>query len=159
MLVKKYYDGEQIHRIISEEVKDYDTIMKILKRFADEPSALGTNLAEVGTDTISRQAAIDEIEYELEMINSALDSITLDFNARERLRQRRGEAKEILNSIQQLPSAQPQTARWIDDGSELGCQCSECCKSLDEYIHATECMTLIEIPKFCPNCGARMVKE
>lgn len=57
-------------------------------------------------DTISRQAAIDEIEYELEMINSALDSITLDFNTRERLRQRRGEAREILNSIQQLPSAQ-----------------------------------------------------
>lgn len=39
MLVKKYYDGLQVHRIISEEVKDYDTIMKILKRFADEPSA------------------------------------------------------------------------------------------------------------------------
>ena len=56
---------------------------------------------------ISLNAAIDEIEYELEMINSALDSTTLDFNARERLRQRRGEAREILNSIQQLPSAQP----------------------------------------------------
>ena len=39
MLKKKYYDGTQVHRIISEEVKDYDTIMKILKRFADEPSA------------------------------------------------------------------------------------------------------------------------
>ena len=59
-------------------------------------------------DLISRQAAIDEIEHELEMINSALDSITLDFNARERLRQRRGEAREILNSIQQLPPAQPE---------------------------------------------------
>ena len=57
-------------------------------------------------DSISRQAAIDEIEYELEMINSALDSLTLDFNARERLLQRKGEAREILNSIQQLPSAQ-----------------------------------------------------
>lgn len=62
-------------------------------------------------DTISRQAAIDEIEYELEMINSALDSITLDFNTRERLRQRRGEAREILNYIQQLPPAQPEQ-RW-----------------------------------------------
>ena len=65
-------------------------------------------------DCISRQAAIDEIEYELEMINSALDSITLDFNARERLRQRRGEAREILNSIQQLPSAQPEIIRCKD---------------------------------------------
>ena len=39
MLKKKYYDGTQVHRIISEEVKDYETIMRILKRFADEPSA------------------------------------------------------------------------------------------------------------------------
>jgi hypothetical protein len=39
MLEKKYYDGTQVHEIISEEVKDYDMIMKILKRFADEPSA------------------------------------------------------------------------------------------------------------------------
>ena len=68
----------------------------------------------IGTDCISRQAAIDEIKYELEMIDSALDSITLDFNARERLRQRRGEAREILNSIQQLPPAQPEIVRCKD---------------------------------------------
>lgn len=49
------------------------------------------------------------------------------------------------------------TGRWIDDGTELGCQCSECGKSLDEYINCgTEYMTLTEIPKFCPNCGADM---
>lgn len=66
------------------------------------------------SDLISRQDVIDEIKYELEMINSVLDSITLDFNARERLYQRRGEAREILNSIQQLPS--------IQSGSCSGCQ-------------------------------------
>lgn len=65
-------------------------------------------------DLIERQSAIDEIECELEMINSVLDSITLDFNARERLCQRRGEAREILNSIQQLPSAEPSIPiSWI----------------------------------------------
>lgn len=57
-----------------------------------------------------------------------------------------------------MPTVTPKqrTGYWIDDGSELGCQCSECGKSLDEYIHATECMTLIEIPKLCPNCGVKM---
>lgn len=73
-------------------------------------------------DTIYRQDAIDEIEYELEMINSALDSITLDFNARERLCQRKGEAREILNSIQQLTSAQPEIIRCkecINHGKEI----------------------------------------
>lgn len=63
-----------------------------------------------------------------------------------------------LGRIDMLPPVTPKqrTGKWIDDGSELGCQCSECGKSLDEYIHATECMTLIEIPKFCPNCGVKM---
>lgn len=70
-------------------------------------------------DLISRQAAIDEIEYELEMINSALDSLTLDYNSRERLRQRRGEAREILNSIQQLPSVTPQRTGWIPVSERL----------------------------------------
>ena len=65
---------------------------------------------------INKQVAIDEIEYEIEMINSALDSLTLDFNARERLYQRRGEAKEILNSIQQLPSVQPEG--WMERNKE-----------------------------------------
>lgn len=80
-------------------------------------------------DTIYRQAAIDEIEYELEMINSALDSITLDFNARERLRQRRGEAREILNSIQQLPSAQPERCSdCIANGGDWECDHIHCHK-------------------------------
>ena len=55
-------------------------------------------------DLISRQAAIDEVQYEIEMINHALDSLTLDYNTREKLHQRKGEAREILNSIETLPS-------------------------------------------------------
>jgi len=106
----------------------------------------------MNNDSISRQAAIDEIEYELEMINSALDSITLDFNARERLRQRRGEAREILNSIQQLPSVQLErkTGKWIrtrtmiHDG-EL--YCDQCGQEHPEQK---------KIWNFCPNCGADM---
>lgn len=66
-------------------------------------------------DLIYRQDAIDEIEYELEMMNSELDSITLDFETRGRLRQRIGEAREILNSIQQLPSAQPKPSTEIQE--------------------------------------------
>lgn len=108
------------------------------------------------SDLISKQAAIDEIEYELEMINSALDSITLDFNARERLRQRRGEAREILNSIQQLPSVQPEQkkGKWIYPSQdseiinkEFFSDCSVCgFSSMNEY-------------KYCPNCGAKMEGE
>ena len=81
------------------------------------------------SDLISRQAVIDEIKYELEMMNSALDSITLDFNARERLHQRKGEAREILNSVQQLPSVQ------LDTTCD-GCRYEEVCKT-----YAAPCVT------------------
>lgn len=53
---------------------------------------------------IYRQAAIDEVQYEIEMINNTLDSLTLDYNTRERLCQRKVEAREILNSIETLPA-------------------------------------------------------
>lgn len=35
----KYYTGEQIRRIITETISDYDTVMTLLGKFADEPSA------------------------------------------------------------------------------------------------------------------------
>lgn len=95
-------------------------------------------------DLIERQAAIDEIEYELEMINSALDSITLDFNTRERLRQRRGEAREILNSIQQLPSAQPDLCDGCD---RYGASCvGEGCGKLEvpKIIRCRDCISYQE---------------
>lgn len=112
------------------------------------------------SDLIDRQAAIDEIEHELEMINSALDSITLDFNARERLQQIRDEAREILNSIQKLPSAQ-HTGRWIgrhergilSNPDSITYECSECGYSV---------YTVYGMPRltnFCPWCGAEMKGE
>ena len=65
-----------------------------------------------------------------------------------------------IEDVKQLPPIQPKRGLWIDDGSELGCQCSQCGKTLDEYINCgTEYITLTEIPKFCPNCGADMKGE
>lgn len=105
MLVKKYYDGTQIRRIISEEVKDYDMIMKILKRFADEPSAqLGTNLAEVGTDCISRQAAIDAVsEYGCVWMEYSR-GMTKDEIAQRALNSAKA---TMIRIVKELPSAQP----------------------------------------------------
>lgn len=110
-------------------------------------------------DLINRQAVVDEIEYELKMINSALDSMTLDFSARERLRQRRGEAKEILNSVQQLPSAEPErkTGRWILSGIQNKADfdngnyyylCSNC-------QHSDLQAQSVDVP-YCWFCGAKM---
>lgn len=101
-------------------------------------------------DTISRQAAIDAAEKLLIGVSGITEQVITENNI-----------NYFCAEIMQLPPAQPElrAGYWIDDGSELGCQCSECGKSLDEYIHTTEYMTLIEIPKLCPNCGADMRRD
>lgn len=112
-LQKKYYTGEQIHDVITTCVSDYDTVMAILKKFAEMPSAqpdrgyieqikwerdlairqladLGYGLGEklrTNGDSISRQAAIDAVG----------DIHPLDYNA-----------QAIKARIEQLPSAQPE---------------------------------------------------
>ena len=122
-------------------------------RYNGMEELLSTNLAEVGTDVhdinvgelISRQAAIDAMA---ELQGRASTKAEL-----------KGISK-AWKRIKALPSVQPKRGLWIDDGSELGCQCSQCGKTLDEYINCgTEYMTLTEIPKFCPNCGADMRGE
>ena len=46
---------------------------------------------------------------------------------------------------------------WIDDGTELGCCCSKCGKTLDDYFDgALYEIYLKEMPNFCLNCGADM---
>jgi len=58
-------------------------------------------------DTISRQAAIDALTKNKEMINAALDSLMLDYNSRIIQQQRRGQINEDIETIEKLPSAQP----------------------------------------------------
>ena len=47
------------------DVWNVESMEEMIYRIKQLPSALGTNLAEVGTDTISRQAAIDALHMHL----------------------------------------------------------------------------------------------
>ena len=97
---------------------------------------LGTNLAEVGTDTISRQAAINKIL---------------------------GQPPEphypswYAEQIKELPPAEPKRAKWERHYSRPGVfadlcwHCSACgYKSSDGWANKFN---------FCPNCGADMRGE
>lgn len=66
------------------------------------------------------------------------------------------EIEDVLEDVEPADVAPVVHGRWIDDGTEFGCQCSECGKSLDDYVAPTEYASLNEIPNFCPNCGAKM---
>jgi hypothetical protein len=69
-------------------------------------------------DLISRQAAIEALTENKEMINAVLDSLTLDYNTRRNQEQRRGQINEDIETIKALPSAQPEQ-RWIPCSERL----------------------------------------
>jgi len=63
---------------------------------------------------INRQDAIDALTENKEMINAALDSLTLDYNTRRDQEQRRGQINEDIETIKALPSAQPEIIHCRD---------------------------------------------
>lgn len=117
--------GKSIIEILDDVGRDVDRL----------PSAHGTNLASLGTDCISRQAAIDAV-YK----NDRCTTI------KQRL--------DILPPIQ----PEPKRGKWIRTGSGSlydHYECSECGKA-----PKWECMGdnrwKIAFTGFCPNCGADM---
>ena len=90
----------------------------------------GTNLASLGTDCISRQAAIDATKkYYRAHDNDLLELIAFD--------------------IEQLPSAEPKRGQWILDRSGAYC-CSKCMEPCAGYV------MMKPRDKFCKMCGAKM---
>ena len=72
--------------------------------------------------------------------------------------------EDIARILNNMPTIQSEPERkegkWIDDGTELGCCCSECGVTLDDYFYgALYEVRLDKMPKFCPNCGADMRKR
>ena len=96
---------------------------------SDEPPSelykaaeVGTNLASLGTDCISRQSAVDALRtcYDTE-------TITMD-NGDEYINY--GDA---VGEIEQLPPIQPKRGKWILDRSGAYC-CSECMEPCAGYV-------------------------
>lgn len=74
-------------------------------------------------DLISRRAAINALIENKEMINTVLDSLTLDYNTRKNQEQRRGQINEDIETIKALPSAQPEHEYTMEEfmyGQDMG---------------------------------------
>lgn len=106
------------------------------KLIEEAPSALGTNLAEVSTDLISRQTLLDKFEPWLKV---------KDYNDGEL-----NMLKAILYEIRFMRSAEPKRGWWIEiinsRGVVVALRCSRCEKSPRHGVRSD----------FCPNCGADM---
>ena len=90
----------------------------------------------IGTDLISRQAAITALVY-----------------AKETGTMKCGELKCVIEVLNKVPSAQPMRGRWISADAMFGgvpFYCSECGENTLD--------TVMGKPRwnFCPNCGAKM---
>ena len=86
---------------------------------------LGTNLAEVGTDAISRQAAIDIIEDFPHGDVWNVESM-----------------EEMVDRIKQLPSAESESFEWCTDCKEYD-QEAHCCHRWNKVIKNT----LVEVER------------
>ncbi len=90
-------------------------------------------------DLISRQAAIDIVEFECG--------------------EWRGLARTIVKAIEQLLSAHPERKKgmWLVNG-DIHKECPFCGEDWDKYVFGDVWYTG-ELPKFCPNCGEDMRGE
>ncbi len=101
-------DKDGMHPISAE------TVLEVVKQLSEH----GTNLAEVGTDCISRQAAIDALEND----KAALDEIIKGMSAMDvRLDayvSQRNQVVYDIDTIEQLPPIQPVSCSEFPNNSD-----------------------------------------
>ena len=112
-------------------------------RYNGMENLLGTNLAEVGTDCISRQAAIDYFVTNVGFHDE--DGYPIEDT---------DELRKIWTEyFSGIPSAEPKRGKWISADAIFGgvpFYCSKCGENTRD--------TVMGKPRwnFCPNCGAKM---
>ena len=128
------YDTETITMDNGDEYINYGDAVGEIEQL---PSALGTNLAEVGTDLISRQALLDKFEPWLKV---------KDYNDGEL-----NMLKAILYEIRFMRSAQPETATVTIGRTKGSVTMWYECDACGEPIDICDC--------YCRKCGRKLKHE
>ena len=108
-------------------------------RYNGMENLLSTNLAEVGTDYISRQQAIDAL--------GELPTFTQDWSYNTWMY-----TDDVYNAIKELPPIQPKRGKWIEIEAFSDCRYVKCdqCKTVEVFYYGKR------NTNFCPHCGAKM---
>ena len=118
------WDCEIDHPVYQDTVGEL--MEAVIQVYEKHKPTLSTNLAEVGTDCISRQAAIDAV---MECYDN-------------------DELFEVYEwKLNELPTIQPKRGKWI---YQIGMvKCDQCLRAIRRIDHDG-------LLNFCPNCGAKM---
>ena len=152
---------KRLERVIQTGVPDKDgmhpisaeTVLEVVK------SQLSTNLAEVGTDCISREQAIDALENDKAALSQIISGMSANDAQLDHYLAQRNQVVYDIDAIKQLPSiqpAQPKRGKWIKT-ARWGrvYYCDQCRNYLDfDGVNAGRGST-----NYCPNCGADMRGE
>ena len=103
-------------------------------------------------DTISRQAAINALNEQIEQCNKALGSFDISANDEYAVKVERASLIAYREQLENLPSAQPERkmGKWIYN-SPVTMKCDQCGFVIKDW----DWHRFI----FCPNCRADMRKE
>ena len=95
---------------------------------------------------ISRQAAIDALDEQIEQCNKSLSSFDISMKDEFAVKVERASLMAFRETLEYLPSAEPKRGKWVDDGDPLMLTCGNCGYGVMRYNNTP----------FCPNCGAKM---
>jgi len=109
-------------------------------------------------DTISRQAALDALNEQIEQCNKALGSFDISLKDEFAIKVERASLKAYKEQLENLPTVQPKRGKWIDavipnDNGDLLVQVCDQCNTFFPLAYTGGGH------HFCPNCGADMRGE
>ena len=134
-------DKDGMHPISAE------TVLEVVK----ELSELSTNLAEVSTDCISRQQAIDALVAETIYTEEELKEY---YEANSHRNEWVNGIYDAVETVKQLPPIQPKRGRWIKLDMHRG-MADHKCTACKQECYVPTCMGE-PMYAYCPNCGAKM---
>ena len=121
---------------------------QIEKLPAVQPATSCSEIPNSSTDCISRQAAIDALDEQIEQCNKALGSFDISPKDEYAIKVERASLKAYKEQLENMPSAQPeQNGKWIYN-SPMTMKCDRCGFAIKDWDWHKF--------KFCPNCGADM---
>jgi rubrerythrin len=146
---------------IDEKLASIPTSPLLAERMTKEqPSRESdTEITRCSNDTISRQAAIDALNEQIEQCNKALGSFDISLKDEFAIKVERASLEAYKEQLENLPPVQPKRmkGRWLPDNNfayEMRFVCSVCKES--EVVPTIGFTKYKPIWDFCPNCGADM---